>query len=192
MNLKSVFIVLASVVLTACAHPISINPSDTLNKPEKTISDKKVAYVMTDADRGKQVVSPGGGGDKISYYPYKDLEKVIRDVLSSVYADVSIINSSSNVDEIKSRGVSLVFTPEISTSSSSESIFTWPPTRFSIAYSSNVTDASGNLVSRIQATGTGQAEFSDFKSDFGLAGRRAASDMAKKLQDEIVNNPKLR
>lgn len=180
-----------SLILGACAHPISINPADSSTRADNPISAKKVAYVMTDADRGKQVTTEGGGGDKVSYYPYKDLEKSIRDVLSSLYSEVMVINSSSDFPEIQKNNISFVYAPEISTSSNSDSMFTWPPTRFTIEYASNVTDPAGNLVSRVRVVGSGNAEFSEFKNDFGLAGRRAASDLKDKLRQEIVNNPRL-
>lgn len=146
---------------------------------------------MADADRAKQITTAGGGGDKVSYFPYRDLEKVIRDALRSVYADVFVIKATTDSDAIKSNDVAFIFIPEITTSSSSDSIFTWPPTKFTTEISCNVTDSNGKKVSQIKATGNGFAEFSEFKGGFGLAGRRSATDVAEKLSLEVLANKDL-
>jgi len=181
-----------AALLGACAHPIVISPLETPSRDNDAIQSKQVAYVMTDADRNKQVTTEGGGGDKVSYFPYRDLEKAIRDALRSVYSDVSVIKSPSDVMAIKENDISLVFAPEIMTSSNSQSIFTWPPTQFTIELALNVTDAVGNIISRIRVISSGAAEFSEFKADFGLAGRRAASELSDKLKQEVSANPRLR
>jgi hypothetical protein len=181
------------ITLNACAHPITINPSSTPQRTEDhPYSTKLVGYVMTDADRAKQVTTEGGGGDKVSYFPYKDLEKGIRDALRSLYSDVLLVRSASDFEGFKQDGVALVFAPEIYTTSNSDSIFTWPPTQFSIDLSCTVTDATGNILSRLRVTGQGAATFSEFTSDFGLAGRRAAQDALEKFTIEIRSNPRLR
>ncbi len=180
------------LVLAGCAHPIVISPTRSVNVENATLVKKNVAYVMTDADRNKQVETPGGGGDRISYFPYRDLEKAIRDALRSIYADVYVIKSQNDIEIIKDKDISYVFAPEISTTSSSESFLTWPPTSFSIEMACNVTDASGNIITRLRVIGTGNAEFSEFKNDFGLAGRRAADMLSERLSTEVKNNIKLK
>lgn len=182
-----------SLLLSACAapHAVTINPSVIPISNNALLSPKKVAYVMTDTDRNKQVTTNGGGGDTINYFPYRDLEKGIRDALRAVYTDVSIIKSPTDMKSIQENGLSFIFAPEIHTSSKSESSFTWPPTQFTIELSCDVTDSNGKIISRIRVIGNGTAEFSEFKSDFGLAGRRAAADASTKLKQEISNNPLL-
>jgi hypothetical protein len=187
-----VFVAIGLVsLLGACAHPITIPPLETPIRDEAKLISKNVAYVMTEADRKKQVITPGGGGDKISYYPYLDLEKSIRDALRAVYKNVSVIPSPSNTEAIKANDIKLIFTPEISTTSSSESLFTWPPTKFSIEITLNVTDPKGSFISRIRVIGNGEAEFEEFKTDLGLAGRRASTELSQKLKKEIAANPQL-
>jgi hypothetical protein len=183
-KLSGAVLVASTMLIVGCAHPITITPTSTIERPDKPLVKKNVAYVMTDADREKQVTTEGGGGDKVSYYPYKDLEKAIR--------DVSVVQSQNNVDVLKTRNVSYVFVPEITTTSDSPSYFTWPPTKFRVEMNANVTDANGNFITRIRVVGTGNAEFSEFKGNFGLAGSRAADDLSSKLVDEIKNNPKLK
>lgn len=183
--------ILSVVTLGACAHPIVISPLETAKPNNTSLSPKKAAYVMTEADRNKEVTTAGGGGDKISYFPYRDLEKVIRGALQASYSDVFVINAASDIDTIRKNNISYIFTPEITTSSSSSSIFTWPPTQFTIDLSCSVTNPTGNVITQVKAVGKGTAEFSEFKGDFGLAGRRAATDLADKLKQEIKLNPAL-
>jgi hypothetical protein len=181
-----------AALLVACAHPISIEPAATPARDVATLVNKKVAYVMTDADRAKQVTTEGGGGDKVSYFPYRDLEKAIREALRAVYEDVMVMRSASDGNAVKEAGVAYVFAPEITTTSSSPSPFTWPPTRFTVEFGCTVTDADNNVLARLRAPGDGAAEFSEFKRDFGLAGRRAGEAASARLAEEIRGNAKLR
>jgi hypothetical protein len=191
--LRYIAIFAAATTLGACAHPITINPISTPQRLEdRPYSTKVAGYVMTDADRTKQVTTEGGGGDKVSYFPYRDLEKGIRDAFKTLYSDVVLVRSPSDFETFKREGIGIVFAPEIYTTSNSNSIFTWPPTQFSIDFSCTVTDTTGNMLSRVRVTGGGAASFSEFTSDFGLAGRRAAQDALEKLIAEVRANPRLR
>lgn len=185
----SIFVLIP--LISACAHPITINPIKTPDRIETKLSPKKAAYVMTESDRNKQVTSSGGGGDKLTYYPYRDSEKAIRDALRSVYTDVIAITSSSDFGSIKENNISVIYTPVISTVSSSESAFTWPPTYFRVELTCNVNDVNGKDLSILKVTGSGNAEFSEFKINTGLAGSRASSDLSEKLRQEILKNPAL-
>jgi hypothetical protein len=179
-------------LLTACAHPIGIGPLETPVRNEAGLNPKKVAYVMTDADRGKEVITPGGGGDKVRYFPYRDLEKSIRDALRGVYADVFVVKSASDREALASFGVSYVFSPSITTATESPSLFTWPPTKFGIDLTCEVTDIEGKAVATVKAQGNGTAEFAEFKSDFGLAGRRAAAQLSEQLKQQVQADARLR
>lgn len=179
-------------LLTACAHPIGIGPIETPVRNEAGLNPKKVAYVMTDADRAKEVTTPGGGGDKVSYFPYRDLEKSVRDALRAVYSDVFVVKSIADAEAIRTFGVSYVFSPEITTTSDSSSPFTWPPTKFGIDLSCKVTDAEGKLLTQVRAQGNGAAEYTEFLKDFGLSGRRAATQLSEQLRQELLANPQLR
>lgn len=179
-------------LLVACAHPISLEPAKLPQRAESGLVAKKVAYAISDADKAREVTTPGGGGDKVSYFPYRDMERALRAALRAVYQDVSAVKSASDLAAVKEIGASYVFTPEITTTSSSPSPFTWPPTKFSTEVSCTVTDANGVMVARVRANGEGAAEFEEFKSDFSLSARRAVGDVAEKLAAEIRNNEKLR
>jgi hypothetical protein len=181
----------AVALLAACAHPISITAKDA---PEKAAapSTKKVAYALSDTQRQAQVTTPGGGGDKISYFPYRDFEKSLRAALLTAYADVTAVPSIADKAALRDTGASFIFVPEISTNSSSPSAFTWPPTKFSITVAVDVLEPSGAPVAKLVAQGDGAAEWSEFKSEFGLAGRRAVESAAKDLAEQIQRNEKLR
>lgn len=183
--------VIGALILIGCAHPISIEAKKV---PEKEVqwSTKKVAYVISDVDKQKEVTSPGGGGDKISYYPYRDVERSLRAALGAVFADVSALKAATDVPAIKASGAALIFSPSITTTSSSPSPFTWPPTKFSINIVVDVADTQGVAVARLTVTGNGAAEFDEFKSDFGLSGRRAMEQVAQALVEEIKRTEKLK
>ncbi len=178
--------------LAACAHPISLEANKLPERNEANLVAKKVGYVITDADKAKEVTTPGGGGDKVSYFPYRDMEKPLRTALRAVYQDVTSFKSASDAAAIKAAGVSYVFTPEIGTTSSSPSPFTWPPTKFGVDLRCTVTDPQGVVVAKVQVNGNGAAEFEEFKADFSLSARRAVSDAMEKLVAELRRNEKLR
>ena len=53
---RLLFAALTVCLLAACAHPIGIGPLETPTRNEAGLSPKKVAYVMTDADRTREVI----------------------------------------------------------------------------------------------------------------------------------------
>jgi hypothetical protein len=179
-------------LLAACSHPITMITETAPLRSMAHLVPKKVAYVMTDAQRDQQVTSPGGSGDRVSYYPYRDLEKSIRDALRAVYRDVIVLRTAGDAKANEAAGVSLVFTPQIKTDSSSSSWVTWPPTSFTAEVSCVVSDAAGAEVARVRAVGNGTANFGEFNGDYGLAARRAARQMTSQLSSEIRRNEKLR
>jgi hypothetical protein len=191
--LRGIGCLAAALMLTACAHPISIEPKNVPERPAGIEpSPKKVAYVMSDADRQKQVTTAGGGGDKISYYPYKDFERSLRASLNSIYSGVSVVKSATDQVGIKEADASYVFLPEITTDSSSPSLLTWPPTKFGFSVSVDVLDARATPLAKLRVNGNGAAEWEEFKGDFGLAGRRAVESASKALVDEIQRMEQLK
>lgn len=184
--------VLLTALLAGCVHPITMITETAPPRSQAHLVPKKVAYVMTDADRDQEVVTPGGSGDRVSYFPYRDLEKSIRDALRAVYRDVVVLRTAGDAKANEAAGVSLVFAPRIRTDSSSSSFISWPPTSFTAEVSCVVTDAAGAEVTRVKATGNGTAEFGEFKGDFGLAARRAATRLTTQLSSEIRRDDKLR
>jgi hypothetical protein len=81
----------------------------------------------------------------------------------------------STRQQLHSKGISYVVTPQIVTDSSSPSIMTWPPTDFSVTLTCSVADLSGKLIAQPVVHGTGHAEFDEFKHNLGLAAQRQLS-----------------
>jgi hypothetical protein len=180
----------ALVVMTGCAHQISMSPESAKQGPVATAPakiNKSVAYVISAADMAKEVQTPGGGGDKIKYTPYKDLDASLYQAFSAVFTDVTKVSSAA-----EAKDVTFVITPTITTNSSSSSMFTWPPTQFSVDLVCKAADMNGKVLAEITANGTGAAEFSEFKSDFSLAARRASKDAVDKLVKALAESPALR
>jgi len=189
-NLK--LLALSSLLLvTGCAHNIQITPSlDNLrNNPATTKSELNVGYYIASEDKTREVTTPGGGGDKIAYSPYKDTEAALNTVLSQVYKKVYSVSSLTDREFLAQKQITYVFKPQLTTTSSSNSALTWPPTDFALTITCSAIDIDGKEVWHDQVTGTGHAEFSEFKSDLPLAARRAAEDAFKKLQQKISESP---
>jgi hypothetical protein len=180
--LKLILAAAACVVLFGCAHPINMKPD---LEGIKTVGvkriDKQVGYHMSDASMALEVTTPGGGGDKVRYFPYRDIESGFYKALAEVFSGVSKIKNPKDAEEVRKSGVSLVIVPEIITSSSSPSPFTWPPTQFNVTLSGVVQDSNGQLVRKFIVTGDGKAEFDEFKSNFSLSAVRASNDALAKL-----------
>ncbi|MET3244362.1 hypothetical protein ABIE53_001107 [Burkholderia sp. OAS925] len=180
-------------LLSGCAHDITIS-GDNAALVSKTVApiDKTVGLVITDEERNKEVVTPGGGGDKVAYKPYQDLELPIYLELSNVFKDVVKLNTVPDAATLRSKNLSYIVTPTITTTSSSPSLLTWPPTDFTVKLECTVTDPSGRIVAKKAVTGSGHAEFSEFKRNFGLAGQRATLDAVQKMQSAMQETAELR
>lgn len=177
----------AVVAMAGCAHPVSMVPQTKQidNVPNKI--EKSVAYVISPADMVKEVQTPGGGGDKVKYQPYKDLDAALYEAFSAVFADVTKVAAAS-----EAKGVSYVIEPSITTTSSSDSLVTWPPTHFSVNLVCKVRDANGQLLTEVSSVGDGAATFSEFKSDFSLSARRASRSAVDNLIKALAAAPELR
>jgi|TARA_R110000764_G_scaffold65012_1_gene136442 hypothetical protein len=180
-------IVLLALLVTGCAHQIEINPDMANINHAENKSEKIVGYYISDENKKKKVTSPGGGGDKITYLPYSDLESAFYTALSSKYKDVYSVKSLDESDFINEKGISLIFVPEIETNSSSDSLMTWPATDFSIKLTCKAIDANGELVWEKTVESAGHAEFDEFKSDFSLSARRASEQAINLLVEELNN-----
>ncbi len=187
--IRTVLALFVIVLLSGCAHPIVISPNIHHIEPEKDSEriQKNVGYFIPADLREKEVITPGGGGDKVSYKPYKDLESSFYKMLSNVFEDVRLLTSKNDLETMKKHDLSYVITPDVTTNSSSSSIVTWPPTSFSVKLLCNIDDIEGKRIASPVVMGTGRAEYSEFKSDFSLSGKRAAEDAILKMQHELMN-----
>lgn len=182
LYLVSLFLV---VMATGCAHPISLTPnvSAALEQVKVEKIPKKVGYYISPEDRAREVTTPGGGGDKVSYLPYRDLETGLYVVLGQSFSEASRLEALGSP---KAAEQQLIIKPTITTTSYSDSLVTWPPTVFTIQLTLAVEDSTGKPVTQISAQGEGRAEFSEFKGDFSLAARRATENMLVKLKAAIA------
>ena len=184
---------LSSVVFAfGCAHQIEITPKVDALRDNGDKLPKSVALVITDEQKQLQVTTPGGGGDKVTYTPYADLNTPLYVTLSEVFDKVYLVGSEAEKQSIQDKSVDYVMVPEIITNSSSNSAFTWPPTDFTTQLSCNFYDRDENLVTTINVTGDGKAEFKEFTSDFSLSARRSTEEAMKALRAEVRANEALK
>lgn len=172
-----------TLLLGGCAHPISMAPNlDAVQAtPEQKLVAKKVGYHISAASQTLEVTTPGGGGDKVRYFPYRDIDAGLYKALGTVFRDVTKIKNPGDLAELQASGIQLLITPEITTNSSSESAFTWPPTSFTVVLNCQVKDSQGKTLDTVRVEGVGKAEFAEFKANFSLAAVRASEDALKKL-----------
>jgi hypothetical protein len=181
------------LVLAGCAHPILLTPdSHALTAGGLQPIKKNVGYYISPENKAHEFTTPGGGGDKVSHFPYRDMEPGLYTVLSNVFADVTALKSANDVETIRKKNISFVFVPTIVPTSSSDGVFTWPPTSFTINLECVALDADGKEVARKTVVGAGAATFSEFKGNFALAGQRASTDALQKLQAELGSAPEFR
>ena len=184
---------LACIALLGCAHPITLNPDlATIQAKGSPLIDKQVGFHISDASKAQEITTPGGGGDKVRYFPYRDLEPGIYKALTEVFRSVSKVKDPKDLESLRTSGISLLIVPEITTTSASPSPFTWPPTQFSVTLACTVTDAAGKPVRSFSVTGNGKAEFDEFKSNFSLAAVRASNDALSQLVTVLGESPELR
>lgn len=185
---------LAALAVTGCAHPIVIGPnvSNLERAPEASLIAKNVGYYISTENRNLAVTTPGGGGDKITYRPYGEIETAFYKTLTNVFSDVTALKSANDVEAISKHRISYIITPAITTDSSSSSAFTWPPTYFKMDINCAITDGAGKTIATKAVTGEGRAEFSEFKADFALSAKRAVEDALKKLQVLLLQSEELR
>ena len=190
-SLLWVLVLLSLFFLVGCGHSINITPPEnTISKEGVVKIDKNVGYYISAENMNKEVTTPGGGGDKVKYFLYKESEPALKLVLGNIFNQVISVPASNDAKFIAANKIAYIFTPEFKTDSSSPSPFTWPPTKFSMKIDCKAADGSGKLLWQTVVEGEGLAEFDEFKHDFSLAARRASQKAFMKLQKEIINSGK--
>lgn len=188
----SILLILLST-FTGCAHHIDITPDISMIKRSDN-ADKisgNVGYYFSQSSKEKEVITPAGGGDRVRYKPYSDIEMAFSKMLGNVFKKVTVLESA-NVAEIKEKSVDYLIFLDISTNSSSPSPFTWPPTWFSVDLESTISDTVGNNLTNISVNGEGNASYSEFLFSHGIAGKRANIDALLKMQTSLINSQELR
>lgn len=187
--------VMTLVMMTAgCAHQMTMRPDVAgLAVPAGTARiPKNIGLYISPTNRAKEVTTPGGGGDKVSYHPYADMETGLYKVFGNTFQNVDLLSTLSDVNSIAKHSLTLIATPEITTTSSSSGVFTWMATDFTVQLICKFTDVAGREVTTLSTTGTGHAVFSDLKSDFSAAGERASRDALEKFQAAVLQSEELR
>lgn len=180
-------VILSTIVILAssCAHEISISPdaSDSYKSNKASLSHN-VGYYLPPNAKNKIVITPGGGGDRVQYKPYKDIEPAFIEMLNNVFHTVTTLDSKTDKN-IAVKNIDYVMSLDITTNSSSPSPFTWPPTWFSVGLDSELVNLKSNEHSNISVKGEGQSEF-EFAGDMDIPGKLASRNALLKLQDELL------
>lgn len=188
-RLNSAILVAASILLVGCAHKIQITPPleniRNVAMPEPVSSN--AGYYISAENRSSAVITPGGGGDSVTYAPYKDTEAALNTILSRNFRRVYSLPSMNDTAFISEKEISYIFTPLIQTNSSSTGIFTWPATDFTFELTCTAVDTGGSEVWAKTVTGEGHADYDEFMKDLGLSGRRAAEAAYLEMMQEISN-----
>lgn len=182
----------ATLTLLGCAHPINMNPDLATVNPAGAPINRTVGLRITEASKTIEVTTPAGGGDKVRYFPYKDIEPGLYKVVSDTFRETSMIRTDSDLSKLQNSPSALVLTPEITTESASDSVVTWPPTQFTVNLNCRITDLAGKEVDTVRVSGYGRATFDEFKSNFSLAAVRASTDALNRLSQALRDSAKLR
>ncbi|WP_422095927.1 hypothetical protein [Variovorax sp.] len=184
-SFKAWLALLAVTVLAGCAHPIAVVPDQARlarSADAPAPMPLRVGYHIPAALADMEVTTPGGGGDNIRYFPYRDIDAGFEKMLSNVFSDIVKLPSIAKPAETASSGVHYVIVPTIVTTSGGSGLFTWPPTSFSVDLTSQIRDPAGTLVASPRVVGFGSAETSERIFDHGIAGRRAMEDALLRMQ----------
>lgn len=184
--------VLATLATAGCAHPMNIKPDIQALEPVSGRIQKNVGLYISPAQRALEVTTAGGGGDKVKYHPYADMETGLYKALSNVFAEVALLTSPDDANAISKHSLSYVVEPTINTTSSSSGVFTWMATDVTVQVTCKVLDIKGGLLASVAATGIGKADSSEVRSDFSIAGERASRDALQKLETAFLEAPELR
>lgn len=182
--LKIAVLAALALVLGGCAHPLVISPDLSQITTSSDKIGKNVSYYFTD-DLEKEVITPGGGGDMVKYKPYKDLDTGVYKMFSNTFQNASY---ARNKPDSSQTDLDYIAAVTISTSSSSSSAFTWIPTLFTVNLNVDFTDVRTERSTKLQVAGEGRAEYSEFKTNFNLTGKRASEDAINKMSSEILKS----
>lgn len=183
--MKSILLLLLFLIY-GCTHPIVISPDLSLIKNNSKIINKKVGYYISSKDRNKEIIDYATSGDKVSYYPYRDLENGIHRVLLEVFKEVNVVDLSL-IEDSKNNDYSYIFIPEITTESKNDSNHFWPPTYFQIDLKMKAIGQQNQPIweKNFQKIGTATSE--EWKYNQGMAGNKASAKILKELLDEIAS-----
>lgn len=178
--------------MSGCSHKISITPS--LDELRAVQVEKKfeanVAYHISEKMKTTEVTTPGGGGDKITYTPYADVEGALNTMLSKMFTRVYSLSSLNDKKYIEEKGIKYIFKTKIKTNSSSTNILIWPPTNFTVDLTCNAVDTSGKVIWEESVSSDGHAGAGELMGDFSLSAKRATKSAFREMLIKLRNTDK--
>ncbi len=187
---SSLLCALALLALAGCAHPVSIR-SDVAYPKGQAASSASVGYYISDSNRSLEVTTPAGGGDKIRYFPYRDLEPALLETLGSVFGKVYGLPEAGRDDYIKAHDITFVFEPLFTTGSSSDSAIFWPATDFNLSMKVTAVDRAGKPIWEHEFTGHGHVDKSRSLVDVPPA-KEAAKQVFEAMRQTLVEDTTFR
>lgn len=185
--LQMVGMMVTIIVLNGCSHKISLAPS--LSELEDVKVENKinanVGYYVSNSMKNIEVITPGGGGDKVKYTPYKDTEAALNTMLSKKFKRVYSLKSLEDKNYINEKNIMYVFTTNIYTDSSSTNFFIWPPTDFTIELTCDAVDTNSNKIWTEKVSANGYANAGELMNDFSLSAKRATKDAFSKMLEKL-------
>jgi hypothetical protein len=180
---------------SGCAHQVDIAPNLAVLTDMSTSPkiDKAVGYYIPEEKRALSVTTPAGGGDSVKYTPYADLEPGLNLVLSNVFTATYKVEDINDQTFLQSKNIAWIFTPTITTASSSRNAFFWPPTDFKVTINCIATDDAQQQVwnHTVQADNNLMA-VKEILKDYGLAGRSAGENSLILFQNDLLASPVFR
>lgn len=176
----------AILVMAGCAHPVSVRAD--VNYPSDRTIDTSVGYFISDANRKLEVTTPAGGGDKMRYFPYRDMEPAILSTLGSVFRKVYSVPEAGRAAYIADHHLTFVFEPILTTNSSSNSAIFWPATDFDLTIKVTALNTNGQTVWNRDFTGHGHVEKGRSLMDVPPA-KEAAAEAFGKLRKALMEDP---
>lgn len=187
--LKTIYL-FALVLVLSCSHTLNISPDlRTLNNKSEKLSKRKIGYYISQSNRDMLVIDSTTSGDKLEYFPYRDLESGFVKILYNTHEEVEKMLNPVGVEGDNKKAM-YIFIPEIRTKAISTSILTWPPSSFNIEFLVKVVDGDGKLVTEKNYKAEGAATFTDWQKDFSHAGKDASSKVLKMFLEELSNEEK--
>lgn len=181
---KSLLSALFMFILAGCAHSIEISPN--LARLERLPSDpprlsSNIGYYIPAETISLEVITPGGGGDSVKYYPYRDMEAGFQKILSNVFTSVVKLVSLPDEGHV-ANGIDYVISPTVVTNSGGGGP-TYMPKSFTVDLTSQIRNREGKPVTDLRVVGTGSVDgYMERLSDRGIAGRQAMEDALLKMQ----------
>lgn len=192
--LQMIGMTVSIIVLSGCSHKISLAPplNELQDAKVKNKINVNVGYYISSSMENIEVTTPGGGGDKVKYTPYKDTEAALNTMLSKKFKRVYSLKSLEDKNYINEKNIMYIFTTNIYTDSSSTNFLIWPPTDFTIELTCNAVDINRNSIWTEKVSTNGHANAGELMKNFSLSAERATKDaffkMLEKLEETNVFN----